>query len=90
MNARQKAKQYKKQLEQLSPKYHEVFIDRTNLKHYHSRFRCFYTSGPDGLCDVERTEYEAKYKLINDILPVLKDVIKRDEDGYYTLDIWVE
>ena len=98
MNARQKAKKYKQQLEDMKkylPTVNTVYTDRTNLIHCKS---CFATYGyeaemcrrDNGTYDPKMLTHEIQCKLINDIIPALKESIKYDGDGIYALDIWVK
>ena len=96
MNARQKAKRYKQQLERMLPKVNKIYIDRTDLIHCKSQFLAYgfetdMYRRDDGTIDPERLNYEVQHKLINDIIPVLKDSIEYNEnEGIYSLDIWVK
>lgn len=95
MNARQKAKHYKKQLERLSPKYHDIFIDRTSLVHYKSGYQkepFQYFEDPSlRAFHEEREDRWVKHRLFLDLEEVVTKNIKFDaETGVYSLDIWME
>ena len=85
MNARQKAKQYKKQLEQLKGQSYRIRIERTELVHY----RTCYKAEPYERQDV--VELHAKHKLWHDLNEVVNSFTEYDPvTEVFSFDFWVK
>lgn len=92
MNARQKAKHYKKLYESLgATKINPTIIARPELKHYKAEVVMPYRQ-TEGL--PSNLEEYVTAKLLSEVEPVIKDSIVSETDPYmmgtrFSIDIWV-
>ena len=98
MNARQKAKKYKRQLEMCKVNVNKIFIDKTDLIHFRTFYRVLPDSYYEHMSEDEkrvRVELEAKRTILHDLRDIVDTYTKlevNDDTGdkMYTLDIWVK
>lgn len=92
MNARQKAKLYKWQLEQLTVPVNKIHIDQTQLKHRHIDIKIptFF----DSKFNKDEIKKEVKNRVLNELDDIIYNNIIETKDPYYKecynyeFDIW--